>query len=54
VSSQVDESEPRPEPADRDEEFSEERIPIGRCPRCSTPFYTEEGFCGGCKPGYPL
>jgi len=24
--------------------------PIGNCPRCLAPVYTDEGFCGGCKP----
>lgn len=23
--------------------------PIGRCPRCQTPVYTDAGFCGGCS-----
>lgn len=25
--------------------------PLGTCKRCGTPFYTPEGFCGGCNYG---
>lgn len=24
--------------------------PIGNCPHCGTPVYTDVGFCGGCRP----
>lgn len=24
--------------------------PIGTCPKCHTPVYTNEGFCGVCRP----
>jgi DNA-directed RNA polymerase subunit M/transcription elongation factor TFIIS len=26
-----------------------EPTPIGKCPKCGRPFYSTEGYCGGCQ-----
>jgi hypothetical protein len=31
-------------------EEREANKPIGTCPKCHTPVYTDEGFCGVCRP----
>lgn len=39
------------QPFDKDdyEQWENENKPIGRCPKCGTPIYTDEGFCGTCN-----